>query len=161
MWVPRNHTPCQTPAFQADDQETPGDSRSSVCCHNLPQTHRSPWCQRPLHWAGTHGAGLTWSLGMRTAPQVCRRDGSAAGAKHARRFYLTFTNRSCHSLLGAVRALTGKTSHPVSSGTNWSFPVLEAFITKLFLSSFSYLTWAELCSPQSGTNGVCFLFLFL
>lgn len=87
------------------------------------------------------------TVGIAIAPlQVCSRAGSFAGAKHARRFYLTFTNRSCHSVLGVFRALTGKTSHPVSSGTNWSFPVLEAFLTKLFLSSFSYLICAELCS---------------
>lgn len=93
------------------------------------------------------GQGSPGTVGTGTAPlRVCGRAGAAAGAQRARRFYLTFTNRSCHPVLGVFRALTGKTSHPASSGTNWSFPVLEAFITKLLLSSFSYLIRAELCN---------------
>lgn len=113
-----------------------------------------PATSTSLTWlAGVRGhvtSGLwrtgTGQLGPGTALSLCSRAGAAAGAKLARRFYLTFTNGSCHSLLGVFWALAGKTSHPVSSRTNWSFPVLEAFITKLFLSSSSHLTWAELCS---------------
>lgn len=98
--LPRDRRPCQTPALQADGQGTSGDFRSSVCCHNLPQTHLQTHPQahplpgslvpRPCHpRAGDTGQGSAVGMGT-AAPEL----GIAAGAKHARRFYLTFTNRS-------------------------------------------------------------------
>lgn len=93
---------------------------------------------------------------------LCSGAGAAAGDKRARRSHLTFTNRSCHSLLGVFWAPTGKTSRPVSSGTNWWFPALEAFIAQRFsLHSVIYMGWTLPPLPQPGTNGVHFPFLFL
>lgn len=141
--------------------ETAGAPCAAVSCHkHITPAHCS---HRPCHLR-VPNTGLQdppGAVGTGTAPLPAAS--AAAADKRARRFSLTFTNRSCHSLLGVFWALTGKTSRPVSSGTNWSFPVLEAFLTKLFslFIQFPNTGWTLQPLPQSGTNGLCFLFLFL
>lgn len=68
---PRNHTPCQTPAFQTDGQEIPGDWRSSMSCLTLPQAPHSPgWLvSEAMSPLGCEGRGQdSWDLAL---PSPC------------------------------------------------------------------------------------------
>lgn len=61
----------QTPAFQADGQEIPGDWRSSVSCLTLPQAPHSPgWLvSEAMSPLGCEGQGQdSWDLAL---PSPC------------------------------------------------------------------------------------------